>query len=81
MDVSDYFTDGKIDVTVSLTHPFAGIDQYHGFDVGGVFMHNGNANVGYDGLTNPEDPDGTDNVAVLDNPKLQVVLKQGVSQG
>ncbi len=37
-DVSDWMTEGLIDVEVILTHPFPGFFQYTGFDVYGAFM-------------------------------------------
>ncbi|HEX9744981.1 MAG TPA: SBBP repeat-containing protein [bacterium] len=39
-----------VDVNVGLRHPFAGLDQYIGFDVAGIFMGNGSAS-GPDGLS------------------------------
>ncbi len=50
MEVGDFFTEGRLDCTISLRHPLPGLDMYHGFDVWGVFMHNGSASLGYDGL-------------------------------
>ncbi len=41
-----------VECDVGLTHPFPGLDQYTGFDVRGVFMHNGE-------LTSAEDSDLT----------------------
>ncbi|MFH1676729.1 MAG: hypothetical protein ABIC40_06855, partial [bacterium] len=41
LDFSDFTTEGIIRLTVSLTHPFQGLDQYRGFDVMGVFMGDG----------------------------------------
>ncbi len=68
MDVSEFFTEGRLDCTITLKHPFTGLDMYHGFDVWGVFMHNENGSLDYDGLTYGADPDTGDNVAVLLNP-------------
>jgi len=34
-----------VDIDVSITHPFSGMPQYHGYDVRGVFMGNGSANM------------------------------------
>jgi len=50
IDVADWFTEGRIDCTISLRHPFPGLDQYNGFDVWGVFMHNGSSTLAYDSL-------------------------------
>ena len=40
-DDSLWLTEGRFDVDVSLTHPFAGLTQYTGFDVMGVFITDG----------------------------------------
>jgi len=48
LDMSDLFTDGRIDIRVTLTHPFPGLDYYTGFDVMGVFMHDGDVAGTYD---------------------------------
>ncbi|MFH1675513.1 MAG: hypothetical protein ABIC40_00710, partial [bacterium] len=40
-DTSEFLTEGLIDVEVALHHPFPGLDMYTGFDVMGVFIHNG----------------------------------------
>jgi hypothetical protein len=40
-DVSEFFTEGRIVVDVAFGHPFAGLDQFTGFDVFGVFISNG----------------------------------------
>ena len=66
LDLTDYFSEGRIDCTVRLRHPFPGLDMYNGFDVWGVFMHNGSTPVGYDDLYY-SDGSGT-NEAVLLNP-------------
>jgi len=52
-DIEDsmLFTDGSLSCTVKLRHPFPGLDMYNGFDVLGVFMHNGSAMLDYDDLT------------------------------
>ncbi len=48
-----------VDVDVTLTHPFPGYPQYHGYDVRGVFMGNGSGTMEYgNGLTFAVD--GTD---------------------
>ncbi|HDS31130.1 MAG TPA: hypothetical protein ENN67_08820, partial [Firmicutes bacterium] len=49
MDVSKFATEGFIDVDVRLTHPFPGLALYTGFDVMGVFIHNGDKTGIYDG--------------------------------
>jgi len=68
IDLTDYISQGRIDCTVNLKHPFPGIDQYHGFDVRGVFLHNSNGTLLYDGLTYGRSADEGDDVAVLLNP-------------
>jgi len=45
----DYMATGRIDLNVSLTHPFPGADLYTGFDVLGVFITDGH----YDLLSQP----------------------------
>ena len=50
IDASNFFAEGRLDATITLAHPLVGIDMYHGFDVWGVFMHNGETELGYDGL-------------------------------
>ncbi len=50
MDTTNFFTEGRLDCTVMLKHPFPGLDMYNGFDVWGVFMHNGSATLKYDDL-------------------------------
>ena len=47
MDFTKWADEGKVDLDVGLTHPFPGLNQYTGFDVMGVFMHNGSNNSGY----------------------------------
>ncbi|MFH1676331.1 MAG: hypothetical protein ABIC40_04825 [bacterium] len=49
IDTSQYLDSGLIDVDVTLTHPFPGLDTYTGFDVMGVFIHNGDTSSQYDG--------------------------------
>jgi hypothetical protein len=51
LDPTNFESEGLLPCTVTLRHPFAGLGQFHGFDVWGVFMHNGNTNLSYDGLT------------------------------
>jgi hypothetical protein len=36
-----------VDIDVTITHPFPGLPQYNGYDVRGVFMGDGSANLGY----------------------------------
>ncbi len=36
-----------VDIDVSLTHPFPGMNQFDGYDVRGVFMGNGSGTMGY----------------------------------
>ncbi|HEX9745779.1 MAG TPA: PQQ-binding-like beta-propeller repeat protein [bacterium] len=45
--LTDFLT-GYVVVDVTFIHPFAGLDQYTGFDVRGVFMHDGSINAGPD---------------------------------
>ncbi len=68
IDATNYLSEGRLDCTVTLKHPFPGLTQFNGFDVWGVFMHNANGSLAYDGLTYGADPDAGDNVAVLLNP-------------
>lgn len=42
-----------IDIDVSVTHPFPGLPQYHGYDVRGVFMGNGSATLKTSGVKYP----------------------------
>jgi hypothetical protein len=58
-------TQGILNCTVTLKHPLPGLDMYHGFDVRGVFMHNGSLSLDYASLTYG-DPD-SDTDAVLLN--------------
>jgi len=51
MDVTTFFEDGCLDCTVALRHPFPGLDMYHGFDVWGVFLHNGTTELHHDNLS------------------------------
>jgi len=36
-----------IDIDISITHPFPGLPQYHGYDVRGAFMANGSGSLDY----------------------------------
>lgn len=66
MDFTEFFTEGRLDCTITLKHPFTGLDMYHGFDVWGVFMHNGSTSLGYDGLVYSDG--SADDEAMLLNP-------------
>ncbi len=48
LDLTDWPDLGIIELDVGLTHPFPGLDMYTGFDVLGVFRHNGSYASGYD---------------------------------
>ena len=37
-----------VDIDVSLIHPLPGLPQYDGYDVRGIFMHNGETSLDYD---------------------------------
>jgi hypothetical protein len=45
---SDYI---DVDIDVSITHPFPGLSQYNGYDVRGVFMGDGSAQLATSGVT------------------------------
>ncbi|HDS30208.1 MAG TPA: hypothetical protein ENN67_04105, partial [Firmicutes bacterium] len=47
-DMTEYLTQGLIDIDVSLTHPFPGMVQFTGFDVYGVFVSPGSVFGNYD---------------------------------
>lgn len=49
IDASHFMDEGLIDVEVTLIHPFPGLDMYTGFDVMGVFVHDGDTVGKYDG--------------------------------
>ncbi len=51
-DLSEYMTEGILELDVGLTHPFPGLNQYTGFDVLGVFMHGGADHSVYDPVLN-----------------------------
>ena len=51
IDVEPDYTD--VDIDVSLTHPFPGLNQYDGYDVRGVFMGNGSASLITGGMIYP----------------------------
>lgn len=63
LDLSKYNSEGRLSLDVGLQHPFPGLYKYTGFDVWGIFMHNGSGTLSYDGLTYPIA--GTD--AILEN--------------
>ena len=66
VDLSTYMIDGRIVVDVSLTHPFPGLVDYTGFDVHGIFMHNGPSTDGLDPtITYAWE---TSEAAILENP-------------
>jgi hypothetical protein len=67
LNLADYFTEGRIDCTVTLKHPFPGLHQYDGFDVLGVFMHNGETSIQYDSLRYSGGPGAGANEATLLN--------------
>ncbi len=67
LDVSNFQTEGRLDCTVKIAHPFPGHDRFNGFDVRGAFLHNGESMLGYDGLTYGGGPYAGENEAVLLN--------------
>jgi len=67
LDLTDFATEGRLDCTITLKHPLPGSGMYHGFDVWGVFMHNGASALSYDGLTYSGGPSAGVNEAVLLN--------------
>ncbi|HDS30183.1 MAG TPA: hypothetical protein ENN67_03980 [Firmicutes bacterium] len=67
LDLTNFESEGLLPCTVSLRHPFPGLDQFHGFDVRGVFLHNGQSMLNYDGLTYSGGPNAGPNEAVLLN--------------
>ena len=60
---------GRIDCTITIKHPLDGLDEFHLFDVWGVFLHNGSSSLIYDpsSPTYPGGPDAGENEAVLLN--------------
>ncbi|MCX6644772.1 MAG: hypothetical protein NTY09_00190, partial [bacterium] len=63
-------SNGRINCTISITHPLAGLDQFHIFDVWGVFMHNGASSFFMSDPTVPTysgGPDAGKNEAILLN--------------
>jgi len=65
-DNSEFITEGKLVLDVTLGHPFPGYDQFTGFDVLGVFIHTGGKFYDYDLVDDIEFPDGVTS-AVLEN--------------
>jgi len=59
IDMSQFLTEGLIDVDVTLHHPFPGLDMYTGFDVMGIFIHNGDKTGIYDTTVNRATGNGT----------------------
>ncbi len=68
LDLTNFTSEGLLPCTVTLRHPMPGLDQFHGFDVWGVFLHNGATDIAYDGLTYSGGPAAGENEAVLLNP-------------
>jgi len=68
IDASGLFLSGRLDCTVNVTHPFPGFDQFHGFDVRGVFLHNGTSKLDYNGLTYGGGPGDAGDEAQVLNP-------------
>lgn len=68
LDLSNYLTQGRLDCTITLKHPFPGMGNFNGFDVWGVFLHNGASVLDYEGLTYSGGPDAGQDEAVLLNP-------------
>jgi hypothetical protein len=64
-DVSEFPTEGRLILDVTLGHPFPGMDQFTGFDVYGVFTHNGGLDFAH-GSDTIDITDGVDS-AILEN--------------
>jgi len=43
-DLSEFMSDGRMKLDVTFAHPFPGLDQFTGFDVYGIFIHQGGRN-------------------------------------
>jgi hypothetical protein len=69
IDPSTDFATGYVVVDVSLTHPFAGLDAYTGFDVRGVCMGNGS-------MTGIKDPD----IVYAGSQELRVLNADGLTR-
>jgi len=67
LDLTDFFTQGILGFNVSVKHPLAGLDRFPGFDVWGVFLHNGASTLHYDNLTYPSGANAGPDEAVLLN--------------
>ena len=66
IDLDDFMLDGSLNCTISLKHPLPGQGIYNGFDVWGVFMHNGQEALEYDHLNYPtSDPRNGDEAVLL----------------
>jgi len=65
VDVSTLFVNGECSVDVSLKHPFPGFNSYTGFDVRGVFIHNGSRTAKYSTLLRFADQDSTSDAVLL----------------
>ncbi len=64
-DLSNFMSDGRMTLDVTLRHPFPGLDQFTGFDVYGVFIHKGGREFDHGG-TMMKITDGVDS-AILEN--------------
>jgi len=64
-DLSEYFTEGRMVLDVSLVHPFPGLDQFTGFDVLGVLIHEDGYNFMHG--ANPVSASDGLNSAILEN--------------
>jgi len=51
-----------VDIDVSITHPFPGMNQYDGYDVRGIFMGTGSASLQYDSSLVFAQQGGTDQI-------------------
>jgi len=52
VDLSDWLTEGRMDLDVRIHHPFPGLDMYTGFDVMGIFISYGDTEGKYDPTIN-----------------------------
>ncbi len=68
LNVTDFQTEGKLACTVTIKHPLEGVDKFHGFDVWGVFIHNGGSQLNYNLLYYANGPFVAFNEAYLLNP-------------
>jgi len=67
IDTTHFLSEGRLDCTVTLTHPLGGQDRFSGFDVWGVFLHNGASALNYQGLTYSGGSSAGSNEAMLLN--------------